>query len=58
MNKIRFVDIMFALVTSEELEQLNPILIKQLKNRYDDRRFVIGVDKSKMRLYDVEESVK
>lgn len=55
-------DIMFALVTSEELESLNQIMVKQLKNRYDDpsryRRFVIGVDRPKMRLYDVEESAQ
>lgn len=55
-------DIMFALVTSEELEELNQIMVKQLKNRYDDpgrfRRFVIGVDRSKMKLYDVEDSAQ
>lgn len=51
-------DFMFALVTNEELEGLNQILVKQLKNRYSDpsyyKRFVIGVDKSKMKLYDAE----
>lgn len=51
-------DFMFALITSEELEKLNQIMVKQLKNRYGDptlnKKFVIGVDKSKMRLYDVE----
>ena len=51
-------DFMFALITSEELEQLNQIMVKQLKNRYGDpsmnKKFVIGVDKSKMKLYDVE----
>ena len=51
-------DFMFALVTNEELEGLNQILVKQLKNRYSDpsyyKRFVVGVDRSKMRLYDAE----
>jgi hypothetical protein len=55
-------DIMFALITSEELEELNQLLVKQLKNRYDDpgryRRFIIGVDRSKMKLYDVEDSAQ
>ena len=51
-------DFMFALTTSEELEELGQIMVKQLKNRYNDpaanRRFVLGVDRSKMRLFDVE----
>jgi replicative DNA helicase len=51
-------DIMFALIATEELDKLNQIMVKQLKNRYSDptkyKRFVIGVDKSKMKLYDVE----
>jgi len=51
-------DFMFALISSEELEQLNQIMVKQLKNRYGsptiNKKFVIGVDKSKMKLYDVE----
>ena len=51
-------DFMFALVTNEELEGLNQILVKQLKNRYSDpnyyKRFVVGVDRAKMRLYDAE----
>ena len=51
-------DFMFALITTEELQQLNQIMVKQLKNRYNDptqnKKFVIGVDRSKMRLYDVE----
>ena len=51
-------DLMFALVTTEELEDQGQIMVKQLKNRYNDpskdKRFLIGVDKSKMRLYDVE----
>jgi hypothetical protein len=53
---------MFALITSEELRQLNQIMVKQLKNRYGDpsvhKRFVIGVDYSKMRLYNVEASAQ
>ncbi len=53
-------DFMFALVSSEELEQRRQFMVKQLKNRYNDptfrKRFVIGVDKTKMRLYDIEES--
>jgi len=55
-------DFMFALITNEELQALNQILVKQLKNRYSDlnlhKRFVVGVDKSKMKLYDVEESAQ
>jgi replicative DNA helicase len=55
-------DFMFALVTNEELEELNQILVKQLKNRYSDpnhfKRFVIGVDRAKMRLYDTEQSAQ
>lgn len=51
-------DFMFALIVSDEMEQLNQIMVKQLKNRYGDptfnKKFVIGVDKSKMKLYDVE----
>ena len=51
-------DLMFALVSNEELEQSGQIMIKQLKNRYNDpnrnKRFVVGIDRSKMRLYDVE----
>jgi len=53
-------DFMFALISSEELESLNQIMVKQLKNRYNDpgsnRRFVLGIDRSKMRLYDVDQS--
>jgi archaellum biogenesis ATPase FlaH len=52
-------DFMFGIQTSEELEALGQIMVKQLKNRYNDpgfhRRFVIGIDRSKMRLYDVEQ---
>ena len=52
-------DLMFALISTEELEQKGEIMVKQLKNRYNEptihKRFVIGVDRSKMRLFDVEE---
>jgi replicative DNA helicase len=55
-------DFMFALISTEELEALNQIMVKQLKNRYADptmnKRFVVGIDKSKMRLYDVEQSAQ
>ena len=55
-------DLMFALITSEELEGLGQIMVKQLKNRYNDpffhRKFVVGVDKSKMKLYNVEQSAQ
>ncbi len=55
-------DLMFALISTEELEQLGQIMVKQLKNRYNDptsnKRFVIGIDRSKMRLYDVEQSAQ
>ncbi len=55
-------DFMFALVTNEELEQLNQVLVKQLKNRYGDpndyKRFVLGIDRAKMRLYDAEPSAQ
>ncbi len=53
-------DLMFALISSEELDGMGQMMVKQLKNRYNDpthhRRFVIGVDRSKMKLYDIEES--
>ena len=55
-------DFMFALISTEELEQLNQIMVKQLKNRFGDpnlfKRFVIGVDRAKMRLYDAEDSAQ
>jgi archaellum biogenesis ATPase FlaH len=55
-------DFMFALITSEELEGLGQILVKQLKNRYNDlaayRRFVVGIDRAKMKLYDVEQDAQ
>lgn len=53
-------DFMFALISNEELEALNQIIVKQLKNRYNDpsfyKRFVVGIDRSKMKLYDTEAS--
>ena len=55
-------DLMFALISTEELDELGQILVKQLKNRYNDptkyKRFVIGIDRSRMKLYDVEESAQ
>ena len=55
-------DLMFALISNEELESLGQIMVKQLKNRYNDpttnKRFVIGVDRARMRLYDVEASAQ
>ena len=52
-------DLMFALLSNEELEELNQICVKQLKNRYSDpnvnRRFVLGLDRSKMKLTDVKQ---
>jgi archaellum biogenesis ATPase FlaH len=55
-------DFMFALMTNEELDSLNQMKVKQLKNRYSDpainRSFIIGVDRSKMRLYDVEQKAQ
>ena len=55
-------DLMFALISTEEMEDMNQIMIKQLKNRYNDptinKRFVIGIDRSKMRLYNVEVSAQ
>jgi replicative DNA helicase len=55
-------DLMFALISTEELEELGQILVKQLKNRYNDptihKRFVVGIDRAKMRLYDVEQSAQ
>jgi hypothetical protein len=55
-------DLMFALISTEELEQLGQIMVKQLKNRYNDptvfKRFVVGIDRAKMKLYDVEQSAQ
>jgi len=51
---------MFALISTEDLEGLGQIMVKQLKNRYNDptlnKRFVVGIDRAKMRLYDCEQS--
>jgi hypothetical protein len=53
---------MFALVSTEDLEKMNQIMVKQLKNRYNDptanKRFVIGVDRARMKLFDVEQSAQ
>jgi predicted ATP-dependent serine protease len=55
-------DLMFALVSTEQMEDLNQLMVKQLKNRYNDptihKRFVIGIDRSKMRLYNTEQSAQ
>jgi replicative DNA helicase len=56
-------DLMFALISTDELEDLNQIMVKQLKNRYNDptgkmKKFVIGIDRAKMRLYDVEDTAQ
>lgn len=55
-------DMIFALISTEEFEQMNQIMVKQIKNRYSDptinKRFMIGVDRSKMKLYDVENSAQ
>lgn len=55
-------DFMFALVSTEELQQSNQLMVKQLKNRYNDlnlnKRFMVGIDKSKMKLYDLEQNVQ
>ena len=55
-------DLMFALINTEELEGLNQLVVKQLKNRYNDlsenKRFIIGIDRSKMRLYDVSDKAQ
>jgi replicative DNA helicase len=55
-------DLMFALISTEELEGLNQIMVKQLKNRYNDptmnKRFVVGIDRAKMRLYDCEQKAQ
>lgn len=55
-------DLMFALISTEELEDMNQIMVKQLKNRYNDvgtyKRFVVGIDRPKMKLYDAEESAQ
>ena len=55
-------DLMFALISTEELESLGQIMVKQLKNRYNDptinKRFIVGIDRAKMRLYDCEQSAQ
>jgi len=55
-------DLMFALISTEELEEANQIMVKQLKNRYNDptinKRFCVGIDRAKMRLYDVEDTAQ
>ena len=55
-------DFMFALISSEEMEELGQIMVKQLKNRYNDpthyKRFILGVDRAKMKLYDVEQAAQ
>ena len=55
-------DLMFALISTEELESMGQILVKQLKNRYNDisifKRFVVGIDRAKMRLYDCDQSAQ
>jgi len=53
-------DLMFALISTEELEEMNQIMVKQLKNRYNDptmnKKFCVGIDRSKMRLYDIQDA--
>ena len=53
---------MFALISTDDLEPLNQIMVKQLKNRYNDptvnKRFIVGIDRAKMRLYDCEQSAQ
>lgn len=55
-------DLMFALIKTDELEELGQVMVKQLKNRYSDpskyKKFVLGIDAAKMRLYDVEDSAQ
>ena len=55
-------DLMFALISNEELESMGQIMVKQLKNRYNDptlhRKFVVGIDRAKMRLFDVEQTAQ
>ena len=53
---------MFALISTDELQELGQIMVKQLKNRYNDptihKRFIVGIDRAKMRLYDCEQSAQ
>ena len=55
-------DLVFALISTDELEELGQIMVKQLKNRYNDlsvnKRFIVGIDRAKMRLYDCEQSAQ
>ena len=55
-------DLMFALISTEELEKMGQLMVKQLKNRYNDpgvnKRFMVGIDRGKMKLYDLEESAQ
>ena len=55
-------DLMFALISNDELEEMGQILVKQLKNRYNDhnthKKFVVGIDRAKMRLFDVEQTAQ
>ena len=55
-------DLMFALISNDELEEMGQIMVKQLKNRYNDtnthKKFVVGIDRAKMRLYDVEQGAQ
>ena len=62
MGTAHTADAIFALISSEELESMGQLMIKQLKNRWGDlsyyRRFVVGIDRSKMKLYNLEESAQ
>jgi len=53
-------DLMFAIISTEQMEELGQIMVKQLKNRYNDptvnRKFVVGIDRAKMRLFDVDQA--
>ena len=55
-------DLMFALISTEDLESLNQLMVKQLKNRYNDpgmnKRFVVGIDRARMKLYDCEQEAQ
>ena len=55
-------DLMFAIISTEQMEELGQIMVKQLKNRYNDptvnKKFVVGIDRAKMRLFDVDQSAQ
>lgn len=55
-------DLMFAIISTEQMEEVGQILVKQLKNRYNDttlnRKFVVGIDRAKMRLFDVSQAAQ